>query len=144
MFNAGDGKFGYTMVDFETINILLSSNILKFFVLFGVLLIYYRWYRRPNNFPPGPRGIPILGAVPWLSKNPAKTFAAWSNKYGSILSVRMGSEDWIILNDYESIHEVKKLNIVMVVALPHYLLLKFAQWAFLTSPWIGCKPSNSK
>jgi len=69
--------------------------------------LVFHWYRRPKNFPPGPRGLPLLGVVPWLGIYTQKTFVEWSKKYGSVMSVRMGMEDLVVLNDFESIQEVR-------------------------------------
>lgn len=65
------------------------------------------WYKRPARFPPGPRGVPGLGVVPFLDKMAARSFALWGRKYrGGLMSVRMGGNDLIILNNP---HIVRKL-----------------------------------
>ena len=70
----------------------------------GLLLQY--WYKRPNNFPPGPRGFPLIGVIPYLGDRGEEVFAKWVEKYGTVFSVRMGREDWVLLNSYEDIKQV--------------------------------------
>jgi len=93
------------MIGFEAIPgaVLDFGTLLVGFVTF--LLVYF-WYRRGNKAPPGPRGVPILGVIPWIGKIPAKTMRKWSKKYGPVMSVRLGLKDWVVLNDYETIQEV--------------------------------------
>ncbi|XP_078491645.1 cytochrome P450 2B2-like [Ciona intestinalis] len=72
-----------------------------------VLFVYYYWWKLPHpRYPPGVRGIPVLGALPFLGKFPQKDIVRWSReKYGPIMSVRLGRKDSVVLNDYESIYE---------------------------------------
>jgi len=35
-----------------------------------------------------------------------KTFVEWRKKHGPVMSVRMGMEDMVVLNDFESIQKV--------------------------------------
>ncbi|XP_077971871.1 cytochrome P450 2B19-like [Styela clava] len=69
------------------------------------LIFWFYLQRKPKNFPPGPRGLPIVGYIPFISKNPAKTFLKLKEKFGSVVSVQFGQEDWVILNDYDTISE---------------------------------------
>jgi len=81
-------------------------------LLFGLLifaafiLIYYWYARRPQDAPPGPRGFPLLGIMPYLDKNPERLFAKWSEYYGPVMTVPMGPQNWVVLNDHASIYEV--------------------------------------
>lgn len=72
--------------------------------IFLLYLIY--WYQRPHNFPPGPRGIPLVGYLPFLSKKAESDIYKLSKKYGPVMSVRMGATDLVVLNDFESIKKV--------------------------------------
>uniref|UniRef100_H2YY32 Uncharacterized protein n=1 Tax=Ciona savignyi TaxID=51511 RepID=H2YY32_CIOSA len=80
---------------------LLSTTL----VIFAAVLYQY-WWRRPNGFPPGPRGIPILGIIPFLDKFPEKLLKKWSlEKYGAVMSARLGTSDVVVLNTSESVVE---------------------------------------
>jgi len=48
--------------------------------------------------------------MPYLDKHPEKLFAKWSEYYGPVMTVPMGPQKWVILNDYASIHEVIRLR----------------------------------
>ena len=89
------------MLDF----ILNHSSFLSVLAVFVFSLIY--WYRKPRRFPPGPRGIPLLGYTP-VFKNPHEEIYRLSKKYGPILSLRLGLEDLVFLNDFDSIYQVSR------------------------------------
>lgn len=73
----------------------------------SVFLLYLTyWYQRPNKFPPGPRGLPLVGYLPFLSKRIECDFYKLSKKFGPVMSVRLGPKDLVILNDFNSIHKV--------------------------------------
>ena len=74
-------------------------------VVAAVILYLIYWFQRPERFPPGPRGIPILGYIGIFNKPEEKIYEL-SKKYGSIFTIRIGSEDIVFLNDYESITQV--------------------------------------
>nr|XP_018667654.1 cytochrome P450 2J1-like isoform X2 [Ciona intestinalis] len=74
-------------------------------IIFLVTLLFYYWYRRPLRFPPGPRGLPLVGVLPFLGKYTARTMHKWSKKYGPVMSVRMGNEDWVVMGNYEAVHQ---------------------------------------
>ena len=72
----------------------------------ALLLYLYYWYKRPKKFPPGPRGVPGLGVLPFLGTYPERKMKQWSKKYGSIMSIRFGTTDVIVLNDFDAIQQV--------------------------------------
>lgn len=68
-------------------------------VLFGVLYFGYRWHSN-KDLPPGPRGVPILGYLPWLDpKRPYETLTRLSGKYGPTYSIQMGKHFAVVMSD---------------------------------------------
>uniref|UniRef100_H2Z1Q5 Uncharacterized protein n=1 Tax=Ciona savignyi TaxID=51511 RepID=H2Z1Q5_CIOSA len=84
----------------------LGVSVLIGLVTFCMLLYQY-WWKFPHPcYPPGVRGVPVLGALPFFGKFAHKTILQWSReKYGKIMSVRMGPNDAVVLNDYDTIIE---------------------------------------
>ena len=73
----------------------------------SVFYVFYHYYRiKRLKFPPGPLAVPCLGVLPFLGQHPEKIFAKWSKKYGPIMSVKLGMNDVVILNDYNTIYQV--------------------------------------
>ncbi|XP_076804603.1 cytochrome P450 2U1-like [Clavelina lepadiformis] len=76
-------------------------------VLVIVCVLLWQWWKKPHpRFPPGPRGIPILGALPFVDVYMERTVKKWSlDKYGPVMSVRMGQKEVVFLNTYEAINQ---------------------------------------
>ena len=85
----------------------------------AILLYMIYWYRRPKRLPPGPRGFPIVGYLPFMGGRPEKAAYELSKKYGKILSVRLGTEDAVFLNDYELIYKVSNSLNSKVTSIAH-------------------------
>jgi len=73
-----------------------------------LLALVYQWWKKPHpNFPPFFRGVPGLGVIPYLDKFPQKIFKKWSMDLNeSVIAVRLGSKDTVILNSYDTAYEV--------------------------------------
>nr|XP_002126188.1 cytochrome P450 2C31-like [Ciona intestinalis] len=67
--------------------------------------LFYIWWRRPHNFPPGPRGLPLIGVLPFLGRFPGEVFKKWSLEYGPVMSIRMGRSDVVVVNTGDSFRE---------------------------------------
>jgi len=80
---------------------------------FMLIVWFCYWYYRPARFPRGPRGIPVLGAAPFLGTDPPKTLWQWSCRYGPVMAVRMGRSDVIMLSGRKTIHTVSKSDTVI-------------------------------
>ena len=62
--------------------------------------------RKRMRLPPGPRGWPIVGILPYLdADNPAQSVWDMSKQYGTVFCGRLGSHMAVFLNDYDSIKE---------------------------------------
>ena len=68
----------------------------KMFVQLLLLLVLLALIsvRRPKNFPPGPRGLPLVGYLPFLNKldpdYPFRGMAKLANVYGPVTGFYMG------------------------------------------------------
>ena len=95
----------------EMLSWLFSENfyVTNSFLLFGVisLAVIHSWYSKSRNLLPGPWGIPLLGILPFLGKYPERTLRKYSETCGPIISVRMATMDTVVLNDYDSIYQVR-------------------------------------
>ncbi len=49
--------------------------------------------KKSLKLPPGPRGLPIVGYLPFLGSKPQVTFQNLAKKYGPLMYVQMGSFD---------------------------------------------------
>lgn len=57
-------------------------------------------------------GIPVIGNLLQLKeKKPHKTFTRWSEVYGPIYSIKMGSSSLIVLNSTETAKEVSFIGL---------------------------------
>ena len=64
--------------------IFLLITAIVFFVQYLLSLVPTR------GLPPGPRGVPILGVLPYLRKRPHLTVQRWWRMYGDVYSMYMG------------------------------------------------------
>ncbi|XP_076802912.1 cytochrome P450 2U1-like [Clavelina lepadiformis] len=81
--------------------IMIATAVVGVFVF----CLFFVWYRKPNNFPPGPRGFPLVGVAPFLGKFPEQTLAKYGEKYGNVISIRLGPKPCVVLNDLEAVTE---------------------------------------
>lgn len=57
------------------------------------------------SFPPGPRGLPVLGCLPWLIRDPLRYLTRVGREYGDIAHLRMG-KDALFINSPALIDQV--------------------------------------
>ncbi|KAF2225595.1 putative O-methylsterigmatocystin oxidoreductase [Elsinoe ampelina] len=77
----------------------------------GVAILWIQSYlaRRPPkglNAVPGPPGIPILGHITKLSAQPQREWQKWAREYGEIFQVKLGWENWVMVNSPEAVKEI--------------------------------------
>ncbi|XP_031268379.1 flavonoid 3',5'-hydroxylase 2-like [Pistacia vera] len=68
--------------------------VLLFFITRYFIHSLFRKSSRP--FPPGPRGWPLIGALPLLGNMPHVTLAKMAKKYGPVMHLKMGTCDMVV------------------------------------------------
>ncbi|KAL0446040.1 UNVERIFIED_CONTAM: cytochrome [Sesamum latifolium] len=74
-------------------------------------VLWYSWIFKKSKkgttpCPPGPRGLPILGYLPFLQLNLHHQFAELAKKYGPIYKLQLGSKLTIVISSPALIKEV--------------------------------------
>ncbi|XP_075740978.1 cytochrome P450 2L1-like isoform X2 [Rhipicephalus microplus] len=72
-------------------------------VLVGLRHFLATTTKQEKKLPPGPRGLPILGSLPFIRKPYHVAFKKLSESYGPIIRLRLGCREVVVLNDLESI-----------------------------------------
>ena len=76
--------------------------------LVSVVTFALFWFRskvRRPSLPPGPRGLPLVGYLPFLLRNIHRTFADLAEIYGAVFKLRIGNKLCVVLNSPSSINE---------------------------------------
>lgn len=75
--------------------------------LFAAYILYYLWetLQDPCKIP-GPWGLPVLGYIPFLGRQPHETCTKLARKYGNIFQMRIGTQRVVVVSGLELIKEV--------------------------------------
>ncbi|CAL1288185.1 unnamed protein product, partial [Larinioides sclopetarius] len=65
-----------------------------------------KWILIGRKRPPGPTGLPIVGYLPFLGKEPYKDFLKLREKYGNVIGVYFGRKYTVVLNEYNAVKQV--------------------------------------
>ncbi|XP_070545608.1 steroid 17-alpha-hydroxylase/17,20 lyase-like [Ptychodera flava] len=90
----------------------LSSACAIILLVASLIAFILSSYKRPPGFPPGPRGLPIVGCILDVGRSPHISFMKLAKKYGDIFSIKLGSHTIVVLNNVELVNEalIKKFN----------------------------------
>ncbi|KAF5548077.1 cytochrome P450 monooxygenase [Fusarium phyllophilum] len=102
-----------------------------FLVIITVLGRYYLASRRPKNFPPGPPTLPFLGNITHVPVSKAfLKFRDMQADYGSIIGLKIGSQNFVVLNSYKHVKSRANAYIANKIVCPneiHILLLQYGK-----------------
>ncbi|XP_042495785.1 geraniol 8-hydroxylase-like isoform X1 [Macadamia integrifolia] len=94
---------------FEGHNLIGASLTLALLLILGFIWLNKRSKEKHQvPLPPGPRGLPIIGNLPFLDPNLHSCFADLSKIYGPIMKVRLGRRLCIIITSPSGAREVFK------------------------------------
>ena len=87
--------------------------ILFLVLLFSLLVctVIMMTKKRVKNFPPGPLAFPFLGNIPQVGTNLKKTFEVWRRQYGSIVGFSLGSQNCIVISDFDVLSKAFKEDV---------------------------------
>ncbi|XP_069830126.1 cytochrome P450 2K6-like [Dendropsophus ebraccatus] len=90
------------MFPFDPVTVLLS--IITF--IFMVIVLYKEKEDVPQNYPPGPKPLPIIGNMLDLDVNrPYLSFQELAKKYGPVFSLKIGVQKMVVLCGYDTVKE---------------------------------------
>ncbi|ODM87553.1 Farnesoate epoxidase [Orchesella cincta] len=86
--------------------VLLTSETLLITIALFLGFLFYKRSSRDSRYPPGPRSLPLFGNVLQLRKYPLQVLQHLTDKYGPVHSVRLGTQDTVIINDPKLVKEL--------------------------------------
>ncbi|KAG0417603.1 hypothetical protein HPB47_005478 [Ixodes persulcatus] len=95
--NVSQAQAGFVLGTYSAV----AAGVLTF-----VILLWLRQkFGKNQTLPPGPRGLPLLGYLPFLEKNLHVKLRDLSGEYGPVFGLKVGAANIVVLNDFESIKE---------------------------------------
>ena len=85
------------------------SAAIYLIVILLVLIVYRYWrsWKHPDNFPPGPRRpLPIFGDAYILGKDSANGFYSLHKKYGKVFGMWLGQNQTVVVSDFELLQDI--------------------------------------
>lgn len=94
---------------------LLYKDPLLVLLIFAIFFVVQRAVRAifgSSRLPPGPLGLPFVGYLPFMAKEPAyKVFADLGEKYGDVFQVQLGWQRMVVLNSADMIEKAFKMDV---------------------------------
>ncbi|XP_054166973.1 cytochrome P450 18a1-like [Oppia nitens] len=95
-------------------SLVLTLPTVRLFLIFIIVLLIVRLLiQRPNllPLPPGPRSIPFLGFLPFLGQEFHLTLTQFSNAFGPMYQIFLGSKRIVVISDSHIIRKAFRLQV---------------------------------
>ncbi|KAJ0962319.1 hypothetical protein J5N97_030147 [Dioscorea zingiberensis] len=92
----------------------LARALLTFLIgLFAI--IWYAWRyvnsrKKPPLLPPGPRGLPLIGSLPFLGSNLHQCLDELARRYGPLMKLQLGTKLCVVISSSSVAKEIYKEN----------------------------------
>ncbi|KAL5718181.1 flavonoid 3',5'-hydroxylase [Ranunculus cassubicifolius] len=85
-------------------NLFIPKELIYASFLFFITHLFVRTLlsKSPGKLPPGPKGWPVVGALPLLGSMPHVALAEMSKKYGPIMYLKLGSRGMVVASTPDS------------------------------------------
>ncbi|KAG5262887.1 hypothetical protein AALO_G00280090 [Alosa alosa] len=92
---------------------------------FGIVLLFFLFrVKRPKNFPPGPRALPLLGNLLGINpQQPLKTLDKLTERYGPVYSLYFGPRPAVVLASQKVIREALVSKATEFAGRPNHLMV---------------------
>ena len=94
--------------------LFISNNIMETLMWAAsaivIIMMVNRIQSRSRKLPPGPMGLPIIGYIPFLPKDPTDKLRQLRQQYGRVFSLRLASTDVVFVSDVSLIKRIMKDN----------------------------------
>ncbi|XP_017697220.3 flavonoid 3'-monooxygenase CYP75B137-like [Phoenix dactylifera] len=90
--------------------VALTLSIPLLLTLWLYTLLRHKTWKGTFPLPPGPRGLPLVGNLPFLRPNLHRCFSEYARTYGPIFNLRLGNKLFIVVSSPSIAKEVYKEN----------------------------------
>ncbi|GMI72951.1 hypothetical protein HRI_000964400 [Hibiscus trionum] len=86
----------------------LFFTLVGVFVIFRYVFMCIKSKKAKPRSPPGPRGLPLVGSLPFLEPDLHSYFAKLARTYGPVLKLQLGNKTGIVVSSPSTVREVLK------------------------------------
>ncbi|GMI73435.1 cytochrome P450, family 81, subfamily D, polypeptide 8 [Hibiscus trionum] len=113
-----------------------ESTILYSFLSLIFLIIslsyLFQWRKHPKNLPPSPPSLPIIGHLHLLKPPIHRLHHSFSQKYGPIFSLKLGSRLMVVLSSSTAAEECLVKNDIVFANRPKFIIAKHLGYNYTT------------
>lgn len=99
-------RYLYSEMENEKSGMIVKAILLLLVTTLTFFLLLRRSAKKLKNLPPGPRGMPLLGYLPFMGADLHTQFAKLAGVYGPIFKIGLGSKLCVVINSSSLIKEV--------------------------------------